>query len=170
MHFAKLMGAAAKAQSEKARELLDVWNEYGIEKKLSKKQNTSNASELAIYPYYVIYWNAAIARTILENYDESDFLIAQHGALNNPGEVTVYAAGLAISADRLYYIDGAVSDIDIDILVGLVKAFINSNVPDNFKELFAPWEELLSSKEFRKSVQPLERAALKELIESIPVI
>lgn len=170
MHFAKLMGAAAKAQSEKARELLDVWNEYGIEKKLSKKQNASNASELAIYPYYVIYWNAAIARTILENYDESDFLIAQHGALNNPGEVTVYAAGLAISADRLYYKDGGISESDIDNLIGLVKAFINSYMPDNFKELFAPWEELLRSKEFRKSVQPLEREALKELIERIPVI
>ena len=45
-----------------------------------------------------------------------------------------------------------------------------SKVPEKFMELFDPWEELLSSEEFRKSVKPEERAGLKELIERIPVI
>ena len=70
----------------------------------------------------------------------------------------------------LYYKDGEIPECDIDSLRHLVKGFIMSKVPENFMELFDPWEEFLSSEEFRKSVKPKERAGLKELIESIPVI
>lgn len=170
MHYAKLMGASAKADSQMAKELLEAWNQCSIEEKLAKTQSADNAADLAIYPYYVIYWNVAITRSILENYDESDFLIARRGALYNPGEITVYAAGLAINADMLYYKDGEILDSDIDSLRYLVKGFMMSKVPENFMEIFDPWEELLCSEEFRKSVKPKERAGLKELIESIPVI
>ena len=170
MHYAKLMGAAARAGVALASTLYNAWDLHDLDKKLGKKTGNADSTDIAIYPYYVIYWNLAVARSMLRSFDKSSFRIAEYGALANPGEITVYAAGIAIYADRLYYNKGHLSNSDIKSLLSLVKEFINSDVPDNFKELFAPWEAVLSDEKLKSSVKPEEREALKDLINRVPIV
>ena len=170
MHYAKLMGAAARAGAALASTLYNAWDLHDLDEKLGKKTGNADSTEMAIYPYYVIYWNLAVARSMLRSFDKSSFRIAECGALVNPSEITVYAAGMAIYADRLYYNKGRLSHSDIKSLISLVKEFMNGNVPNNFKELFAPWEAVLSDEKLKSSVKPEEREDLKDLINRVPIV
>lgn len=165
MHYSKLMGKAATMGSSIAVSLLQAYESLKVEEKLGKKFVGKEHQDLAVYPYYIIYWNVAVTKFILKQSGSAELRIAEKGALARPEEITVYIAGFAIIASRLYFDSRSIKKSDRAEYKKEVSEFLNSDVPDSFKVLVLPLKEMLFDTNTNYNYDKL-----KNLIDAIPVV
>ena len=165
MHYSKLMGKAAITGSPIAVSLLQAYECLKVEEKMGKRFGGKEHPDLAVYPYYIIYWNVAITKFSLKKSGCAELRIAEKGALAKPEEITIYIAGIAIIACRLYYDYKSINKSDKADYKKAVTDLLNSDIPNNFKALVSPLYDVLFSTKAAYNADEL-----MNVIKAIPVV
>lgn len=167
MHYANLMAQAIKFGGTLGKCMFKSWTESKAEAFL-KNRKLVTGKAIEEHPYYVIYWRIAEVRALLNLDPNNYFKMAEKSALFNVKNYTVYAAGLAINAERISYIYSKIGSNDINTLKNRIAEFLKLDPPKQFVIIFEIW---LKELEYLKG-KPIkeQKVGLLKLANSVPIL
>lgn len=159
-HYANLMTAAMTARNPLGCELFDVWT------KLNAEDLLKNSSR---YPIPIILWRAGKCRALLGQKTAKNFYDdAIKILLENPTNLTLFAEGLLVEADKFVILDEGNNPKFLRKIQEDYKKFSASPLPESMRATFAEWEKIDNiAKKFPATKL---RDFFANLVKKIPVI
>lgn len=151
--YATLMARALRKKMTLGRGMYKSWQAWELEERMGKHVVRRHAPSEAVYPYYLIYWQAAEAQALSKDNCKENFRIAESAALLEKKNVAAYTAGLAIFAERMAYTYSRIGNGDINKLKEMISEFLEEEIPKAIEVTFINWLYLLENIKTAKLAQ-----------------